>query len=91
MVGDINRSDDFSENINVGQNSGISIKDLANIIITNVGFVGEVVYDTTKQDGAPEKRMGDEKFRKRFPLFKFTDFYDGVMNTIKYYESIYPY
>jgi len=87
----INRQDDFSENINIGQKSGISVKDLANMISVDIGFSGDIIYDTTKQDGAPEKVMNNKKFKERFPFFEFTDFFDGLEHTVDYYESIYPY
>jgi GDP-L-fucose synthase len=42
-------------------------------------------------DGAPKKVMEDIKFRKVFPDFEFTDFSEGIKNTINYYNEIFPY
>jgi GDP-L-fucose synthase len=42
-------------------------------------------------DGAPCKVMDNTKFKKVFPDFKFIDLVKGIRETVKYYESIYPY
>ena len=43
--------------INVGSGQEISIRDLARLIADIVGFRGEIVFDTTKPDGAPRKLL----------------------------------
>jgi GDP-L-fucose synthase len=47
--------------INIGSGSEVSIKDLANIIKDQVGFEGEIVWNTTKPDGTPRKLMDVNK------------------------------
>ncbi len=47
--------------INVGYGSDISIKDLAELIRTIVGFEGDTVWDTSKPDGAPRKLMDSSR------------------------------
>lgn len=93
FVESVKRKDDFgfAEPINIGQNFGLSIRELIEIIINGVGFKGNVVWNRGMPDGAPRKVMDDTRFRKLFPEFKFTDFHTGIRETIKYYESIYPY
>jgi len=81
----------FVDNVNIGQKHGISINTLLDIILPAVEYKGMLTHDISKQDGAMEKVMEDKNFRLRFPDFEFTNFYDGIMNTIKYYESVYPY
>lgn len=81
----------WEEPINIGQNFGLSIRELVNIIIEEVDFIGEILWDRSMPDGAPKKVMDDRRFRKQFPKFKFTNLRDGIHKTIKYYESIYPY
>jgi len=78
----------FLEPINIGQHCGISIRELLSIIGNNFSNKIDVVYDATKQDGASEKVMDDKKFKLRFPNFKFTNFDDGIKNTIKYYKTL---
>ena len=43
--------------INVGTGVDVTIKELAEIVKTVVGFTGEVVFDNTKPDGAPRKLL----------------------------------
>ncbi len=76
---------------NIGQNFGLSIRELVEIIVKETNFQGKTVWNGSKPDGAPKKVMDDKKFREIFPDFKFTNFQDGILETIKYYESVYPY
>ena len=43
--------------INVGSGSDITIAELAHAVRTAVGYSGDIVFDTTKPDGAPRKLM----------------------------------
>lgn len=81
----------LDEPVNIAQNFGLSVRELVQIIQSHFKYTGEIVFDPTKPDGAPKKVMDDRKFRKVFPDFKFTPFENGILNTIKYYNSIYPY
>ena len=45
-------------------------------------------HDKTKQDGAPIKILGANKFKKYFPKFIFTNYDTGINNTIKYYKNL---
>jgi len=43
--------------LNVGTGKDISIKELANLISSEVGFTGEINWDSTKPDGTPRKQL----------------------------------
>jgi len=77
--------------LNIAQNDGLSVKQLVDIIQSKFNYQGEVVWDHSKPDGAPKKVMDDTRFRTVFPEFAFTDFEQGIANTITYYESQFPY
>jgi GDP-L-fucose synthase len=47
--------------VNIGWGEDVSIKDLANIIATEVGYTGSLEFDTTKPDGTPRKLMDNTK------------------------------
>ncbi len=81
----------ISEPINIGQNFGLSIRDLVYIINKHFNYKFEIKWDDSMPDGAPRKVMDDKLFRHYFSEFKFTDFNEGIEETIKYYKSIYPY
>ena len=77
--------------LNVAQNDGLSVKALVDIIQSKFNYKGQLTWDATKPDGAPKKVMDDTRFRQVFPEFKFTDFEEGIAETVKYYESVFPY
>jgi GDP-L-fucose synthase len=78
----------LSEPVNIAQNFGLSVKELVNVIKSTFNYNGEIIWDTSKPDGAPKKVMDDRRFRKIFPDFKFTEFNEGIRNTIDYYKSL---
>jgi len=73
--------------LNLGSEVGISIKDSANTIKQLVGFTGDLTFDTNKPDGAPVKVLGNKLFKKYFPNFTFTNYEEGLKQTIQYYEN----
>jgi GDP-L-fucose synthase len=75
--------------LNIGQNNGISILDIVNIVKEELNYNGKIIFDTTKQDGAPKKVLGSTLFDQFFPNFKFTNHNDGIKKTIKYYLEKY--
>jgi len=52
---------DVGELINIGTGEDISINDLACMVKKVVGFEGDIVFDTSKQDGTMLKRMDVSK------------------------------
>src|SRR5439155_231105 len=81
----------LSEPLNVGQNFGLSVRELVDLIVAATQFKGRVTYDYNMPDGAPRKVMDDRRFRKVFPDFQFTPLNEGVAATMKYYTSLFPY
>jgi GDP-L-fucose synthase len=47
--------------VNIGYGLDISIKELAEMIMTEVGYEGELLFDATKPDGTPRKLMDTSK------------------------------
>jgi GDP-L-fucose synthase len=78
----------LSEPLNIAQNFGLSVKELVHVIQKTFNYTGEIVWDASKPDGAPKKVMDDRKFRKIFPGFTFTNFHEGINNTVEYYKSL---
>jgi len=54
---------DDSEIVNIGTGEDFSIKELAEIIKSEVGFSGEIKWDTTKPDGTPRKLLDVSKLK----------------------------
>jgi GDP-L-fucose synthase len=67
----------------------ISIKDVVDIIIELMNFKGEVKWDTDKPDGQFRKPSDNSKIKNYLPDFKFTPLYDGLKETIEWFESNY--
>lgn len=80
---------EIDEPINIGRGEGISISDLAMQIKKNVDYKGNLVYDTSRPDGAPYKVMGIEKMKQVFKWTPPTKIDDGIKMTIEwYYQNI---
>jgi GDP-L-fucose synthase len=47
--------------VNIGCGTDISIKELAELIVAEVGYEGQLVFDPTKPDGTPRKLMDTSK------------------------------
>jgi GDP-L-fucose synthase len=52
---------DGDEQINVGVGEDLSIRELAQLVAEEVGFQGEIEWDTTKPDGTPRKLLDVSK------------------------------
>ena len=50
--------------VNIGCGSDISIKELAELIVSEVEYKGQLKFDTTKPDGTPSKLMDISKINK---------------------------
>jgi len=73
------------EPINIGVASGISIKELAELIKMYVGYRGAIRFDTNKPDGAPYKTVDGRKGVKIFAWKPQIDLKQGIEETIQWY------
>ena len=78
---------DLPNPMNIAQEKGISITDIVTMVKKALNYDVKIVYDTTKQDGAPIKVLGSKLFKQYFSDFKFTDYENGINNAIKYYNK----
>ena len=78
---------DDSEPVNLGAGFEISIKDLVAKIIELTGFMGKVVWDTTKPDGQPRRMLDTSRAEKYFGFRAKTDFDEGLQRAIKWYKE----
>ncbi len=72
--------------INVGTGQDVSIRQLAEIIKSAVGFTGEIVFDKTKPDGTPRKLLDVSKLSALGWKAKI-DLETGVRTTLNWYRS----
>jgi len=73
--------------LNIGQENGVSILESSTTAKEALNYDVEFIFDTNKQDGAPIKILGNKKFCKFFPNFKFTEVSEGIQQTINYYKQ----
>ena len=71
---------DIGELINIGTGEDISIQELAELIKKIVGFTGDIVFDTSKQDGTMLKRMDVSRLEKLGWKYS-TKLEDGIRQT----------
>jgi GDP-L-fucose synthase len=74
--------------INLAQNKGYSILEVAELASKIMDYKVEFTFNTKYADGAPFKILDDRQFRAKYPDFKFMPLEEGIKNTIRYYKGI---
>jgi GDP-L-fucose synthase len=67
--------------VNIGCGEDVSIKELAEIIVEEVGYEGKLVFDSTKPDGTLKKLMDNSKINSLGWYFKIK-LREGIKRTI---------
>jgi len=67
----------------------MTIRDVVDVIVELMNFKGEVIFDADKPDGQFRKHSDNTKIKNYLPNFEFTPFYDGVKETIEWFENNY--
>jgi GDP-L-fucose synthase len=75
---------DIGEFVNIGTGEDITIKDLAELICTIVGYEGNVTWDTTRPDGTPRKLL-DVSRMKALGWEATTDLETGIRSVYGWY------
>jgi len=77
---------DKSEPVNLGSSTEISIRDLVGLIVELTGFKGQVVFDASKPDGQPRRKLNVDRAEREFGFTSRTPFRDGLKQTIEWFE-----
>jgi len=75
-----------SEPVNLGSGMEISIRDLVDLIVKLTGFKGKVIWDKTKPDGQPRRRLDTRRAKKEFGFQAGVSFAQGLKRTIDWYR-----
>ena len=78
---------DGSEPVNLGTGEEISIKSLAELIAEATGFDGDIVWDTTKPNGQPRRKLDTSRARELFGFEAKTPFRVGITRTVEWYRE----
>lgn len=73
--------------VNLGSCHEISIRDLAELIAKLTGFEGRLVWDSTKPNGQPRRKLDVTFAREQFGFEAVTSFEDGLRKTIERYRE----
>ena len=73
--------------VNIGCGTDVSIKELAELIVAEVGYEGDIVFDITKLDGTPRKLMDISKIN-RLGWYPKINLKIGLTKTIIEYNLI---
>ncbi len=74
-----------SEPINVGTGKEITIADLASEIAEQMGFEGEIIYDSERPDGQPRRCLDVTRAKDRLGFEAKTDLQTGLKQTIEWF------
>jgi GDP-L-fucose synthase len=78
---------DKSEPVNLGSSFEIKIKDLVKTIAGLTGFKGKIVWDKTKPDGQPRRKLDVSRAKKEFGFVSGVSFKTGLKKTIQRYRK----
>ena len=76
--------------LNVGSEEEISISNLANLVAEIVDYRGEIIWDNTKPDGTPRKKLNTSRMKKLGWEAK-VNLYDGIKKTIESFKTEFKY
>ena len=71
--------------MNLGSSTEISIRQLGETIARLTGFSGRLLWDTSKPNGQPRRRLDTSRARRAFGFESQTSFEDGLRQTIEWY------
>ncbi len=78
---------DKPEPVNLGSGNDISIRELAFFIQRRTGYKGKVLFDPSKPDGQPRRRLDVSRAKELFGFEATTDFDKGLAETIEWYKK----
>jgi GDP-L-fucose synthase len=81
---------DGPEPVNLGTGEEISIKELAEVIAEETGFDGQIVWDTSKPNGQPRRKLDTSRAEREFGFRAKTSFREGIKQTVAWYRSSVP-
>ncbi len=81
---------DGAEPVNLGTGEELSIRGLAELVGELTGFEGEIVWDRSKPNGQPRRRLDVSRAEELFGFRAHTTLRDGLERTIAWYRSRRP-
>jgi GDP-L-fucose synthase len=73
--------------VNLGTEEELSMRALAETLSLACEFDGEILWDPTKPNGQPRRKLDVSRARERFGFTAKTSFRDGLAKTIEWYRA----
>ena len=81
---------DGGDPVNLGTGEEIAIRDLAAMIAEITGYQGEIIWDDTKPNGQPRRKLDTSRATERFGFTARTPFREGLEHTIGWFNENAP-
>ncbi|HEV3096235.1 MAG TPA: GDP-L-fucose synthase [Candidatus Dormibacteraeota bacterium] len=76
---------DRPDPVNIGSAEEISIRELVDRIISETKFQGQVLWDASKPDGQPRRKLNVERAQREFGFRAMVPFAEGLRRTVEWY------
>jgi GDP-L-fucose synthase len=76
------------EPVNIGSGMEISIAELAKHISDAVGYEGKIMFDESKPDGQPARRLDVSRAKQEFGFEALIPFQEGLKKTVDWYTRV---
>ncbi|MCB0113903.1 MAG: NAD-dependent epimerase/dehydratase family protein, partial [Caldilineaceae bacterium] len=74
-----------SRPVNLGSTYEISIRDLLTAIAESTSYAGEIVWDVSKPNGQPRRKLDTHRAKDEFGFEAETSFAEGLARTVAWY------
>jgi GDP-L-fucose synthase len=74
--------------LNIGSGQECSVKELAELVASTVGFTGRINWDTSKPDGQYRKRLDLTRMKALLGDYEVVSLKNGILRTAEYYRSL---
>jgi GDP-L-fucose synthase len=78
---------DGDQPVNLGTGEEISIRDLAQMIASEVGFTGDIVWDITKPNGQPRRCLDVSRAKQLFGFHAAHRLREGIALTVTWFQT----
>ncbi len=78
---------DGSDPVNLGSGEEIAIRDLVPMVAKHCGFEGEIVWDVSKPNGQPRRKLDTTSAERMFGFRAATSLSDGLAATVAWYRE----
>jgi len=73
--------------VNLGTGEEVTIRDLASLTAKEVGFAGQIVWDTTKPNGQPRRCLDVARAKELFGFQARHHLAEGLKKTVQWFQA----